>query len=121
MIVYFKEKSKMLREMLFIMATGAILYFWWLGTHLLIFDTSTIQIIHKTEHQKAQITDQTSLISQKTENSVEGEYLFVASSRGKYFYPKDCSRARSLSIKNMLYFKDKMTAQGQGYVEYSGC
>jgi hypothetical protein len=46
---------------------------------------------------------------------------FVASKRGKYYYPSNCAKAKALSVNNMLYFKDKMSAEGAGFVAYLGC
>jgi hypothetical protein len=49
------------------------------------------------------------------------QHPFVASKRGTYYYPSSCSRARTLSVKNMLYFKDISAAEAAGYKPYSGC
>jgi len=40
---------------------------------------------------------------------------FVASKRGKYYYPSNCSLAQGLSEKNKVYFKTRKEAEGRGY------
>ena len=42
-------------------------------------------------------------------------YLFVASKRGKYYYPINCSLAQQLSKQNKVYFKSKKEAEAKGY------
>jgi hypothetical protein len=49
------------------------------------------------------------------------DHAFVASKRGTYYYPSSCSKARTLSTSNMLYFKDISAAEAAGYKAYSGC
>lgn len=49
------------------------------------------------------------------------EHAFVASKRGKYYYPSTCSKARGLSSANMLYFKDISAAEAAGFKPFSGC
>jgi hypothetical protein len=46
------------------------------------------------------------------------KHPFVASSRGKYVYPVDCSRAKSLSEKNKIFFGTLEEAVKDGYKEY---
>jgi len=50
-----------------------------------------------------------------------GEGLFVASSRGKYYYPADCSLAKNLSEKNKIYFKTREEAESRGYIYNTRC
>lgn len=45
---------------------------------------------------------------------------FVASSRGKYFYPVGSSRANSLSEQNKVYFDNEEEAKKQGFKPYIG-
>ncbi|NCO25105.1 hypothetical protein GW901_01075 [Candidatus Parcubacteria bacterium] len=47
--------------------------------------------------------------------------LFVASSRGKYYYPVDCSLAQNLSEKNKIYFSTKEEAEAKGYIYNTKC
>jgi hypothetical protein len=47
--------------------------------------------------------------------------LFVASSRGKYYYPVDCSLAQNLSEKNKIYFSTKEEAESRGYLKNTRC
>lgn len=46
---------------------------------------------------------------------------FVASSRGKYYYPVSCSKARGLSEKNKLFFDTKEEAEAKGFKAHSDC
>ncbi len=50
-----------------------------------------------------------------------GQYPFVASKRGVYYYPINCPKAQGLSSKNTLYFKDKIAAEDAGYKPNSSC
>ena len=47
--------------------------------------------------------------------------LFVASSRGKYYYPVDCSLAQNFSEKNKIYFQNKEEAESRGYIQNTKC
>ena len=42
-------------------------------------------------------------------------YLFVASKKGKYYYPTDCPLAQRLSQNNKVYFQTKQEAEAKGY------
>jgi len=53
--------------------------------------------------------------------TAKGQSLFVASSRGKYYYPVDCSLAQNLSEKNKIYFQSKEEAETKGYIFNSHC
>ncbi len=46
---------------------------------------------------------------------------FVASSRGKYYYPSDCSLAKSLSPANLLHFETEASAIEAGYIRQERC
>jgi len=49
------------------------------------------------------------------------EFPFVASSRGKYYYPVDCSLANGLKEENRIYFKTQQEAKNNGYVYNTRC
>lgn len=46
---------------------------------------------------------------------------FVASSKGKYYYPIDCPLAKNLSEKNKIYFNTKEEAESRGYIYNARC
>ncbi len=46
---------------------------------------------------------------------------YVASSRGKKYYPVDCSAAASLSENNKVYFGSQEEAESSGYTKSSSC
>lgn len=48
-------------------------------------------------------------------------YLYVASSKGKYYYPIDCPLASNLSEKNKIYFSSKEEAEAKGYIYQTRC
>ncbi|MGE4554585.1 MAG: hypothetical protein AB7D02_00370 [Candidatus Paceibacterota bacterium] len=56
-----------------------------------------------------------------SENKTEGQKLYVASSRGKYYYPLDCPLANNLSEKNKIYFSSKEEAEAKGYLYNEKC
>lgn len=49
------------------------------------------------------------------------EFQFVASSRGRYYYPIDCSLANGLKEENRIYFKTQQEAEESGYVYNTRC
>ena len=49
------------------------------------------------------------------------EFPFVASSRGKYYYPVDCNLADSLKEENKIYFKTEQDAESRGYIYNTRC
>jgi hypothetical protein len=49
------------------------------------------------------------------------EFPFVASSRGKYYYPVDCSLADGLKEENRIYFKTQQEAEEKGYTYNTRC
>ena len=49
------------------------------------------------------------------------EFPFVASSRGKYYYPVDCSLANGLKEENRIYFKTQQEAENNGYIYNTRC
>lgn len=120
MIVYFSKKSK---NTLFVfcftlgfLSTYAYGFFVYVQMHA--SSKNTIQIVPKGERGTTPFDQKGDSGATKTPSL---EYLFVASKKGTYYYPISCSKARTLSVKNMLYFKDKMSAQGAGYKPYNGC
>lgn len=46
---------------------------------------------------------------------------FVASNKGKKYYPTNCSGAKSLSPTNLVYFQTKEEAEAKGYSLSTGC
>ncbi|MCK4805581.1 MAG: hypothetical protein KAS91_00115 [Candidatus Pacebacteria bacterium] len=49
------------------------------------------------------------------------EFPFVASSRGKYYYPVDCNLSNSLKEENKIYFKTQQEAENRGYIYNTRC
>jgi len=49
------------------------------------------------------------------------EFPFVASSRGKYYYPVDCSLANGLKEENRIYFRTQQEAENNGYIYNTRC
>ncbi len=49
------------------------------------------------------------------------EFPFVASSRGKYYYPVDCNLSNSLKEENKIYFKTQQEAEDRGYIYNTRC
>lgn len=56
--------------------------------------------------------------SQEKQNK-EGNY--VASRRGKKYYPAGCSAAKSLKPENLIYFQTTAAAEAAGYAPSSSC
>ena len=54
-----------------------------------------------------------------TDSSQKGDY--VASSRGKKYYPVDCAAASSLKESNKIYFQTMEEAEGKGYTLSASC
>ena len=46
---------------------------------------------------------------------------FFASSRGKKYYPLDCSAGKSIKASNRVYFESESQAQSAGYELSSSC
>lgn len=46
---------------------------------------------------------------------------FFASTRGKKYYPANCSAGKSLKPENRIYFDTREEAEGQGYELSSSC
>jgi len=49
------------------------------------------------------------------------EFPFVASFRGRYYYPIDCSLADGLKEENRIYFKTQQEAENRGYAYNTRC
>ncbi|MDD5760607.1 MAG: hypothetical protein PHF45_00900 [Candidatus Pacebacteria bacterium] len=64
---------------------------------------------------------ETGLAEVKTKSESLEEFPYVASSRGKYYYPVDCSLANTLKEENKIYFKSKEEAEANGYVYNTRC
>ena len=58
---------------------------------------------------------------EKEENMVVENIYYVASSRGKYYYPSNCSLAKNLSAKNLLTFSTEEEAKSAGYIFNTRC
>jgi hypothetical protein len=120
MIVYFSEKSKKACRDggIFVLLGVSALYCLFVWSKILKEDLVTIQIVRSEAFFEVKDAVKSEAFVEK---GVEGEFAFVASKKGVYYYPINCSRAKILSVKNMLYFKDKMSAEQAGYKAYSGC
>lgn len=46
---------------------------------------------------------------------------YVASTKGKYYYPLDCPLVNNLSEKNRVYFNSQEEAEVKGYLKNSKC
>ena len=46
---------------------------------------------------------------------------YVASTKGKYYYPLDCPLVNNLSEKNRVYFNSQEEAEAKGYLKNSKC
>lgn len=56
-------------------------------------------------------------VSQTTKENA----FFVASSRGKYYYPINCHLANNLKEENRIYFSTKEEAENRGYIYNTRC
>ena len=65
-------------------------------------------------------TNSESLTVQNTAQTM-GDGLYVASSRGKKYYPVDCPAASGLSKKNLVYYKTAMDAEKAGKSLSTSC
>jgi hypothetical protein len=66
-------------------------------------------------------TDSGSLSVQNTIQPGSGDGLYVASSRGKKYYPVDCPAASGLSKKNLVYYKTAFDAEKAGKTLSTSC
>ena len=57
----------------------------------------------------------------EAKKEAQKEFPFVASSRGKYYYPVECSLANSLKEENKIYFKSQEEAEANGYTYNTRC
>lgn len=73
------------------------------------------------------ITIEKQLITKIEESTIDKttitakEFPFVASSRGKYYYPVGCSLSNSLKEENRIYFKTQQEAKNRGYIYNTRC
>jgi hypothetical protein len=119
MIVYFFKKSKRVKIILLIIVSVlTLLYICFILTKLHKGNQPSIQIIRKEAIFEA---SEMLLLESKEGNEATSQFPFVASKRGVYYYPINCSKAKTLSVKNMLYFKDKTAAERAGYKQNLGC
>jgi hypothetical protein len=123
MIVYFWEKSKKtyIRWGTLLLTGFLGLYLFFIWTQIQIHSGETLQVIRNASFGTLLGAETVEKNPLSTSDQPVGEHAFVASKRGKYYYPKACSKAKTLSVKNMLYFKDKMSAEAAGFSAYSGC
>lgn len=94
----------------------------------LVFEEANVADIEKimavvnqqSEAEGQSDSSDTSEVGQDTDASVSsGQY--VASSRGKKYYPVDCSAAKSLSPNNLIYFNSQQEAESAGYTKSASC
>jgi hypothetical protein len=64
------------------------------------------------------LNESTTTASQKVSSP---NTIFVASSKGKYYYPLDCPLVENLSEKNKIYFSTKEEAEAKGYIFNHKC
>jgi hypothetical protein len=114
MIVYFWHKSKTGKLLIAIGLSVIGIYCLFIYSKILKMDVQTLQIVQKRSSLEP-------LVLPVEVNLQNPEDAFVASKRGKYYYPKNCDRAKSLSVQNMLYFKDKMSAEAAGFKAFLDC
>jgi hypothetical protein len=62
-----------------------------------------------------------SLAEIEAKNESLREFSYVASSRGKYYYPINCNLANNLKEENKIYFKTKEEAEDKGYIYNTKC
>ncbi len=120
MIVYFWEKSKKQYRKWGILTFVVLveLYLGYVWSNILLRQTSTLQLKRS---ETASFSILVGVEPVLAENVQLSENPYVASKKGKYYYPSNCSKAKALSVKNMLYYKDKMSAEAAGYKEYLQC
>lgn len=120
MIIYFWRKSKKHYKewgiMTFVLMVELYMYFVW--SQILVKNHTTLQILVQKNLIQEDIVARN---GPNVENVQMKQSAFVASKKGKYYYPSNCSKANSLSIANMLYYKNKTSAEAAGYLPYSGC
>ncbi len=114
MIVYFWTKSKAGQGICLGLAVLGLAYGQFVFLRTIPGHQFSVQIV-RNQAPSAPVV----LIGQ--EGAQVPEHAFVASKRGKYYYPSLCSKAKTLSIKNMLYFKDISAAEAAGFKASSGC
>jgi len=109
-IFYFVKKNKLLLIFSFLLisasfALGIIIGGQFFKRPPLIIDKDLILDLNQEEI----------FLNQKTEKG------YVASLKGKYYYPIDCPLAKNLSEKNKIYFNSKEEAENNGYIYNNRC
>jgi hypothetical protein len=73
----------------------------------------------KSGSSSAKTSNQTGNSGEATSQPAAG--AFVASKKGKKYYPVGCAGAKSLSESNRIYFKDAAEAEAKGYTISTAC
>jgi hypothetical protein len=104
-------------------------WFWIIGEILLISFVFSLGFIWggKIINRPAMVIDKELIVNLDESTTTASQKIsspntiFVASSKGKYYYPLDCSLAENLSEKNKIYFQTKEEAEAKGYLQNSQC
>jgi hypothetical protein len=124
MIVYFLTKRKEGRAVALVSALVCLGYGAFVFSEVVSGSSSTVQVVSGPDAaaQAVQtVADQPDPADGQGRAGVPADRAFVASKRGTYFYPVSCSKAKTLSSKNTLYFKDISAAEAAGFKAFSGC
>jgi len=113
-IIYFVKKHFWLSSLAFLIiifsfSSGIIIGANILGRPPMIIEKDLILDLEK------------ALMEIEVKNESLKEFPYVASSRGKYYYPVDCSLANTLKEENKIYFKSQEEAESRGYVYNTRC
>lgn len=117
MIVYFWTKRKVGQGMCLVVLGTGLLYGLWVFSRVVSGTVGTVQLVQT--GQEARLAQQVG--TKRIEGVRAPEGAFVASKKGRYYYPISCNRAKTLSTKNTLYFNDILAAEAAGYKPFSGC
>ncbi|MGC8651033.1 MAG: hypothetical protein ACP5RX_00140 [Minisyncoccia bacterium] len=107
-------------------------WFWILGEILLIIFVFSLgfimggKIINRPpiiidKELIANLEETSNISSSMASSSSNLSNLYVASSKGKYYYPIDCPLVDNLSEKNKIYFSTKEEAESKGYILNHKC
>ena len=81
---------------------------------------SPVEIKYPSDYVNISTSQASAINSQKTEEGkAEGE--FVASKRGKKYYPTNCSAAKNIKGENRINFESSQKAEEAGYTASSSC
>lgn len=103
------------------MSTGSFM----LGRESKLYNTNTnIAIVGALDQKQGpEVAFPTGSLNKSATPSAEiyekGNYL--ASKRGKKYYPVDCPAANNIKVENRLYFKTATEAESKGYSLSSSC